>query len=98
MVTISGASLIVLVLIAGVCGAIGKALAGNVQGGLLTSIALGFIVALIGTWAGGALGLPEPILLQAGGRPFPIVWAIIGAALFVAVLHILKRRRSWLRV
>jgi len=27
------------------------------------------------------------------GEPFPIVWSIIGAALFVAFLHLFSRRR-----
>jgi uncharacterized membrane protein YeaQ/YmgE (transglycosylase-associated protein family) len=40
--------LIVLIVIAAICGAIGKALAGGAQGGLITSIALGFIGALLG--------------------------------------------------
>jgi hypothetical protein len=28
-----------------------------------------------------------------GGESFPIVWSIIGAALFVALLHLVSRRR-----
>ena len=40
--------LILLVAIAAVCGAVGKALAGGSQGGLVVSIALGFIGSLIG--------------------------------------------------
>jgi uncharacterized membrane protein YeaQ/YmgE (transglycosylase-associated protein family) len=27
------------------------------------------------------------------GHPFPIVWSIIGAALFVAVVHLISGRR-----
>jgi uncharacterized membrane protein YeaQ/YmgE (transglycosylase-associated protein family) len=88
--------LIVLIVIAAVCGALGKALAGGGSGGLITSIALGFIGALLGPWVAGQLRLAEPLVLQVGGQPFPIVWSIIGAALFVALLHLMSGRR-WAR-
>jgi uncharacterized membrane protein YeaQ/YmgE (transglycosylase-associated protein family) len=41
--------LIILVVIAALCGAIGRSLAGNTHGGGLVSVALGLIGALIGT-------------------------------------------------
>ena len=89
-------ALIVLIVIAAVCGALGKALAGGASGGLITSIALGFIGALLGPWVAGQLNLSEPLALQVSGQPFPIVWSIIGAALFVALLHLMGWRR-WAR-
>lgn len=88
--------LIVLIVIAAICGAVGKALAGGVRGGLIASIALGFIGALIGPWVAQQLHLAEPLMLQLSGRPFPIVWSIIGAALFVALLHLISGR-AWRR-
>jgi uncharacterized membrane protein YeaQ/YmgE (transglycosylase-associated protein family) len=88
--------LIVLIVIAAICGAVGKALAGGARGGLLASIALGFIGALIGPWVAQQLHLAEPLMVQLSGRPFPIVWSIIGAALFVALLHLLSGR-GWRR-
>ncbi len=97
MMTMSWPALIVLIVIAAVCGAVAKALAGGSQGGLITSIALGFIGALFGPWLAHQLKLSEPLVLSVAGRPFPIVWSIIGAALFLAVLHLFSRRRSWLR-
>ena len=89
-------ALIVLIVIAAVCGAVGKALAGGAQGGLIASIALGFIGALFGPWLAHQLRLSEPLMLHVSGQPFPIVWSIIGAALFVALLHLLSGRR-WVR-
>jgi len=85
-------TLIVLVIIAAICGAIGKALAGEVRGGLLISIVLGFIGALLGPWLANKLGLPEPFMLNVSGHPFPVLWSIVGAALFVAILHLVSRR------
>lgn len=86
-------SLLLFILIAAVCGAIGNAIAGGVRGGILTSIALGFVGSLFGPWIARMLKLPEPFQVVVGGQPFPILWSIIGAALFVAILHLVSRRR-----
>jgi len=91
--SISLPALLILIVIAAVCGAIGKALAGSARGGLIVSIALGFIGALLGPWVAGMLKLPEPFMVTIGGHPFPILWSIIGAALFVAIIHLFSGRR-----
>jgi len=85
-------TLLLLVVIAAVCGAIGKAIAGSSRGGLIVSIVLGFVGALLGPWVARLLKLPEPFMITIGGQPFPVLWSIIGAALFVAILHLLSRR------
>ena len=90
---ISLESLIILLIVAGLVGVIGQRLAGSLQGGLLTSIALGFIGALLGSWGAKQFRLPELFNLQIGRTTFPIVWAIIGATAFVALLELLARRR-----
>jgi len=84
---------LVLLVIAGVCGAVGQAIGGYSHGGCLVSIALGFIGALLGTWVAGALHLPELIVIPVGGTHFPVIWSIIGAALFVALINLISRRR-----
>ncbi len=86
-------SLLLLLVIAAICGAIGKAIAGSARGGLIVSTALGFVGALLGPWVAGKLSLPEPFMVTIGGHPFPILWSIIGAALFVAIIHLVSRRR-----
>ena len=91
--TLTLPALIVLVVIAAICGAVGRAIAGGGPGGLITSIALGFIGALLGPWVARQLHLSEPLVLHVSGQPFPIMWSIIGAALFVALLHLLSGRR-----
>ena len=85
-------SLLLLLLVAGVCGSVGQAIAGYSRGGCLVSIALGFIGALLGMWLAGALRLPEVFAFRIGGQSFPIVWSIVGAALFMAVLGLFRRR------
>jgi len=94
--TLTLPGLIVLIVIAAICGAVGRAIAGGGPGGLIASVALGFIGALIGPWIARALGLSEPFILRFSGQSFPIVWSIVGAALLVAVLHLLSGPR-WVR-
>jgi uncharacterized membrane protein YeaQ/YmgE (transglycosylase-associated protein family) len=91
--TMSLTELIVFLVIAAICGAIGKALAGGARGGLVVSTVLGFIGALLGPWVARQLKLPEPLMIHISGHPFPVLWSIIGAALFVAILHLISRRR-----
>jgi uncharacterized membrane protein YeaQ/YmgE (transglycosylase-associated protein family) len=83
--------LLVLLAVAGVAGALGQAIAGYSHGGCLFSIALGFIGALLGSWIARTMGLPPVFTVAIGGQPFPIIWAILGAALFVALLGFLRR-------
>jgi uncharacterized membrane protein YeaQ/YmgE (transglycosylase-associated protein family) len=84
---------VVLLIVAGVCGALGQAISGYSHGGCLVSIALGFIGALVGVWIARALGLPEIFTVRIGAGGFPIIWSIIGSALFVAVVSLFTRRR-----
>ena len=85
--------ILILLLIAGACGALAQAIAGWSRGGCLAAIALGFIGALLGTWLARWLGLAEILAIRVGGTAFPIVWSIIGATLFAAVVAFLSRRR-----
>lgn len=84
---------LILLIVAAICGGIAQSLVGGTRGGCLTSIALGFIGALLGTWLAGQLGFPTVFAISIGGQPFPVIWSIIGASLFVAVLSLFSRRR-----
>ena len=83
--------LLVLLLIAAICGGIGQSLAGYDLGGCLVSIVVGFIGAWIGMWLAGKLGLPELFAINIEGKPFPILWAIIGSALFTIIVALIRR-------
>ena len=83
--------LLVLLAIAAVCGAIGQSLAGYDLGGCLVSIVVGFIGAWIGLWLAAKMGLPELFTINIEGKPFPILWAIIGSALFTLVMALIRR-------
>lgn len=91
--TITLPALIILILIAAVCGAIGRAIAGDVRGGFIVSTVLGFIGAIFGPWMARQMRLAEPFVLRVGSESFPVFWSIIGAAVFVAIIHLVSRRR-----
>lgn len=80
-----------LLIIAAICGAIGQSLAGYDLGGCLVSIVVGFIGAYLGMWVAGKFGLPEIFSISIEGKSFPIVWAVIGSALFTLIIALLRR-------
>jgi uncharacterized membrane protein YeaQ/YmgE (transglycosylase-associated protein family) len=84
---------IVYVVIAGICGAIARAIAGGSRGGFIISVLVGFLGAFVGTWLARQLHLPELIVVAIGGHPFPIIWSIIGGLVLVGVAHLLTRPR-----
>ena len=86
-------SLVILLVIAVIAGSLGQALSGYSVGGCLISIVVGFIGAFLGLWLARLLGLPEPFPITVQGETFPLIWSIIGSALFCAALGLLSRRR-----
>jgi uncharacterized membrane protein YeaQ/YmgE (transglycosylase-associated protein family) len=90
--TITLPGLIFLIVVAAICGAVGRAIAGEIRGGLIVSIAVGFIGALLGPWLAVQMKLPEPFMLRISGQSFPVLWSIVGGAVFVAIIHFVSRR------
>ena len=86
--------LLLYLLIAALAGGIGRAIAGGSRGGCLVSVVLGFIGALLGSWIARKAGLPDLFEFRFGsGPPFPFLWSVIGAALFVAIVVMLSGGR-----
>ena len=86
--------ILILLAIAAICGFLAQAIAGYARGGFIVAVVLGFIGALLGSWIAREMKLPELLNIQVGDTNFPIIWSIIGATLFVAVIGMLSRRRS----
>lgn len=82
---------LILILIAAICGGIGQSLAGYDLGGCLVSIIVGFIGAYIGLWVAGKMGLPDFFTINVEGKPFPVIWAVIGSAIFTFIVALLRR-------
>ena len=85
--------ILLLLLIAAISGSIAQALVGYSRGGCVVSIAVGFIGAFVGWWIADALNLPLLFQVNIQGQNFPVIWAIIGGALFVAVLNLISGKR-----
>jgi uncharacterized membrane protein YeaQ/YmgE (transglycosylase-associated protein family) len=84
---------IILLIIAGICGSIARSIAGVSKGGCVVSIVVGFIGALIGTWIANKLSLPDLLVVHLGTENFPIIWSIIGAAIFTGIISFLTSKK-----
>ncbi len=88
--------LLVLVIIAAIAGALGQAISGYSVGGCLGAIVIGFLGAWLGVWIAGQLHLPYFFTLVVDGEPFPVIWAIVGAAILSLLFGMIlggRRRR-----
>jgi uncharacterized membrane protein YeaQ/YmgE (transglycosylase-associated protein family) len=88
---VSVLQILLLLAIAATCGGLGQTLVGYSVGGCLASIVVGLIGAYLGMVLANELGLPELWTVEVGGQPFPILWSIIGSALFAAILGLINR-------
>jgi uncharacterized membrane protein YeaQ/YmgE (transglycosylase-associated protein family) len=61
----------------------------------LISTVVGFVGAFLGLWLARLVGLPEPFPITIQGETFPLLWAIVGSALFSALLGMLGSRRRF---
>ena len=82
---------LVLLLIAAICGSVGQSLAGYNLGGCLVSIVVGFIGAYLGVWIADKMDLPRIFEINIDGKPFPVIWAVIGSAIFTFIIALLRR-------
>ncbi|MEO6232462.1 MAG: hypothetical protein ABJB11_11155 [Ferruginibacter sp.] len=81
---------LMLLLIAAICGGIGQSLAGYSLGGCLASIFVGYVGAYIGLWVAAKMDLPRFFEITIDGKPFPVVWAVIGSAIFTFIVALLR--------
>jgi len=81
--------ILISLIIAGIAGSIGRSLSGFSRGGCIISIVVGFIGAIIGTWLARELQLPDPLTITIRGTSYNLLWTIIGAVIFTAVLSLI---------
>ena len=83
-----------LLIIAGITGGIGRSLVGFKHGGCIISIVVGFIGAYLGTILAREFNFPDFWSINVGNINFPIVWSIVGAAVFTAVLSLIVPKKN----
>lgn len=89
--------ILILLVIAGICGVLAEWIVGFSPGGFIVSIVVGLIGAYLGSWLAGVVGLP-PVLsvtdlgLQSniGLLNFDIVWSILGAILLLLIISVVR--------
>src|SRR5215207_4886828 len=84
--------LLVLLIIAGMAGAVAEFLLGFTPGGFLVSIILGVIGAYIGRWLANQLNLPVLLPITVGTQTIELVWTILGALVLVGFFSLLRGR------
>lgn len=84
---------VVLFIVSAIIGAIGESLAGYSLGGCAVSAVVGFIGAFVGNWLRNVLNMGSLLPVAVGDRTIDVVWAVIGSALLVFLLSVIRRRR-----
>ncbi len=88
--------LLVLLLVAGICGAIAEMVVGFSPGGFVVSIIVGVIGAYLGTILASYFNLPPFLTIKVGSQTIELVWAVLGSIVFLAVISLIRgtsRRR-----
>lgn len=86
--------IILLLIIAGITGGIGRSIVGFKKGGCVISIVVGFIGAYIGTILAREFNFPDFWSFEIRGIHYPIIWSIVGAAVFTAVLGLIVPKKD----
>ena len=89
--------LLVLLVIAGICGVVAEWVVGFSPGGFVVSIVVGLIGAYLGSWLAGQLNFPPVLPVAAFGLSssigllnFDIVWSILGAIVLLLVISVVR--------
>jgi uncharacterized membrane protein YeaQ/YmgE (transglycosylase-associated protein family) len=85
---------ILFLVIAAICGAIGQSISGYSLGGSFVSIIIGFIGAWIGPMIADYFNFPMFYTFSIQGREFPVVWSVIGSAVFSLIIGLISKGRK----
>lgn len=85
------ADLILVALIAVVLGSLAQLTSGYSRGGWIVNLGVGFAGALAGVVLSRALNAPKIYNFEYRGIDFPIVYSLVGAALFLAAIGLLVK-------
>jgi uncharacterized membrane protein YeaQ/YmgE (transglycosylase-associated protein family) len=89
-------SLLILLVIAGICGVIAEWIVGFSPGGFIVSVVVGLLGAYVGSWLALRIGLPSVLSVSAllpgsgAGLSFDIGWAILGSILLLLLISLVR--------
>ncbi|MBK9712257.1 MAG: GlsB/YeaQ/YmgE family stress response membrane protein [Kouleothrix sp.] len=87
---------LMLLVIAGICGAIAQWIVAFSPGNLLVSIIVGVIGAYLGALIGGVFPIPLLFPIGVGTVEFSLIWAVVGSGLLLLLLRVLSDGlRQW---
>lgn len=78
--------IVILIVIAGVCGFIAAQIMGAKRANFVLLIVLGFVGAFVGRWIAGFFGLPLLLPLAVAGKTLPLVWSLIGSIVVIGLV------------
>ncbi|GIV98739.1 GlsB/YeaQ/YmgE family stress response membrane protein [Roseiflexus sp.] len=93
--------LLILLVIAGICGAVAELIVGFSPPGLqvmLVSIIVGVIGAFIGGWIAETFGLPPITEIRVGNIRLNLLYTILGSTLLLVILQALRSGRQWFSI
>ncbi len=93
--------LLILLVIAGICGAIAELIVGFSPPGLhvmLVSIIVGVIGAFIGGWIAAMFSLPPITEIRVGNMRLNLLYTTFGSTLLLMILQALRNGRQWLSI
>ena len=82
---------LLLLLIAGVCGFVATKMMGAKRINIVLMVILGFIGAALGQWLAGAFNFPLLLPLEIGARTFPLIWALIGSIAIIGIVSAIQQ-------
>ena len=83
--------ILLLLLIAGVCGFIATKMMGAKRINIVLMVILGFIGAALGQWLAAVFSFPLLLPLEIGARTFPLVWALIGSIAIIGIVSAIQQ-------
>ena len=87
--------LLILLVLAGLCGAVAELIVSYNPGGLLVTIIVGVIGAYIGNWIGGLLPLELPLTVQVDSVTFNLIWAVLGSLILLILIRTIRSGGQW---
>ena len=85
-------NIVLLLIIAGLVGGIAQSIVGMSGRGCLVSIVIGLVGALLGNLLANKAGLPDIFTIHLGTHDFPLIWSVVGAVIFVAIVSIFQSK------